>query len=740
MNATAQPQIDLRRLFVVSYLQVAKQQLAPQNRFEAFYPFIVSAAEPHTDKQFDSIETARRLREAFGWPVGADFVDLFTNDLIRRGLLRSVDQRGTVQHFWTTDAQDESSSEIDTEVNHLRDSFWRFSEDLAALFLHNMDAEGRLHQLAILIASNQLFSHDSLSEYAERATSTSKIVDSEDFEYVSAKFILWAKKADDRSFKALSILANLGVVTQLASFFHRRTDGVEKTGSPTIILDGPLLLDIAGFNGPDRHHDTQLLLELAHNRGCKVWIFRHSVYEAKDIVKAVLMSAPGERFGPLALALRNKQVSQDALQLFLDDPVGITERMGVCDRILDVNPDKFKTNSDSFTEEDWRSIYGALSGWKSDLARARDSDSVAGVMRLRDSHASKNPWDTRYLLLTSNVLLAQIVTTVCSQLDLTREDDIGPLIARSEFAALLWLSGDPANKREIVSSHLMAAAQGVLAQDRRLVERLKEYSANVSAERREFVDAVAQTELSYEMLQNVTLGDPRRVDDNAIQAVIDGLLDEGRREGAAETSRRHRESRRKLREDTHLAQAERDEAKSGEIAAKEEAQRIEVARAVANAEKTSALQRAAIELKRRKQIEDVLDGVIGSAENDVSRTYAFCRALSHWLFYILFFAVGCSASVIAYSLKGSSGVFTVFLVFGAGTLFSISEWAKASRGHFVDWLSAKLIRRRLEKGKRRLLRQLKIVSPAVIAEFSGTQIRFLNRAEILAAAQGEVTA
>ena len=615
-----------------------------------------------------------------------------------------------------------------------------------------MDSDSRLHALANSLVTNRLFSIDALEEYAERGQAhaqendTPEPVAETDFDYLCARFIQWSSKHDAKSFGALVNLANLGIVTQLANFFHQRTDGIEKSGSPTIILDGPFLIDFIGLNGEVRRSDAALMIEAATEKGSRVWVFRHSILEAIDIVKAVVKSDAGERYGPLAIALRNKEVSLEALEAFISDPYGIVRRLAAVDKIFDIDGKNNRWEEDDFRDVDWQAAYAALMGWK-DLARKRDCDSVLGVMRLRAGHLSRSPWDSQFFLLTSNAGLARLLKQACVAQGLMDSDQIGPAISRSEFAAILWLAGSLENRHEAVTSHLLAAAKGVLSRDRGLIKRVHQYAMNLNGSRKELVEAIVQTEFSYEMLQDVTLGNSRRVTDDAFDRVIDNLIAHGKEEGVQEATAEESRARRRLREEAATAKAAKEAAEAEAVRAVGQAQTAEQerqeteARALAaesaqiksEAERQHLAQMAGVQLATIEKAQDVIRNIISGSERDWSRVGLWIYRTTAFLLYLILGVLAGFILLIGWIIRQQEAGIVLAVLFVLGGIIAVlNDTMKARTKTLLDNIARKCTLAVLGKDIGRLEKRLGVRTGGVIVVVERGSVRIAGVDNLMA--------
>lgn len=739
--------VDVEKLLALSYVFVSRDKAHTSNVFGGFLPFVLAAAKPVSGTKVDPHNVGRRLREGFGWDVGGDFVSLYAGDLLREGL---VERRGE-DLFWTDAVA--KTDEV-PEIEALRLAFFEFSESLAGNLFHNLGAEERLHQLATALVTNRLFSTDTLEAFASIDDADEK--PPTDVDYVCARFVRHCFRHDQGNFDALLVLAQLGIICQLGTFFSRPPPTERITGRLLLVLDGPFLVDLLGFGGEDRRADAALTVKLARERKARIVVFAHSVDEARDVIRGVLLNEPALRFGPTAAALRNGSVSQPMLDIFVQTPRQIVEGSKLVDEIISHNDRRLGTGAEFFDNEDWQVLFGNLSGWTKDLARKRDCDSVRDVMRLRKGASSSGVWGAGAVMLTSNLRLARISKQVSVDRDLIDPTSIGPVISRFQLAALLWWAGGSKEKTEIASAHLMASASAFLSRDGTLVRKVQQYALGVDTQRRELVDAFVRTPLSYEFLQDATLGGSLDVDERAVSHVLDRLVEHGREEGAQVERAKVQaqiDQERAVAEAAEAAIQKLAEAKrAAEMAAvQSESERAsaEVARAAAEAEvaayreardaaEASAREREGLalrEIERARRSHAIVIGLLQSREAVWSGTYRVVVVwvgVARWVL-IAALCVGVAIFSTAATKNAGMGWFLGAIAFfsglGATRLFDGGRaWERE--------VTRKLCRSLLEPQRTQLNDELGARAPDVVLDISEAGVSISNKEEIVAAFDG----
>lgn len=732
--------VDFNKLLALSYVYVSRDHVHPSNVFGGFLPFILAMGAVVPGTRMDAHAIARRLHDGFGWDVSGDFVLHYVGDLLRHSL---VEKRGE-DFFWTEAAKVSGDEKAAADVADLRAAFLEFSSELAGDELRHLGAEERLHHLAQALVTNRLFSEDALEAFAstdEDASPPSGI------DYVCARFVRHCFRADRKSFDALASLSQLGIICQLGTFFARPPPTEKITGRLLVILDGPFLVDLLGFGGEDRRADAALTVKLARERKARIAVFAHSVDEARDVVRGVLTNEPALRFGPTAAALRNGSISQAILDAFVQTPRQIVEGTKLVDEIIASRDKRIVGGREYFDNDDWQALFGSLSGWTKDLARERDCESVRNVMRLRRGATSPSVWASGAVLLSSNLSLARISKQVCTARDLMEADAIGPVISRFQLAALLWWSGGSKEKSEIASVHLLAAASAFLSRDSQLIKKVQKYAFGVDRQRQELVEAFVGTPLSYEFLQDATLGGASRLDENAVSHVLDRLVEHGRREGAeverakiealleqekgaATTAQRDAEA---LQDAVGEAKATADRL-TEDLRAAEVARQLAEAEALRQKEANAAIeglarereQIALREILRAQKAQSVVIALLNSRENTWSQLHETVRALVSVGRWTLIGAICLLTGAISFVLTANAewGIVGGAVAFLAGLIGA--RLYDGGRSLEQD-AARKITRRILESARAALDSELGPHAPAVVLDISESGVSISNK-------------
>lgn len=317
-------------------------------------------------------------------------------------------------------------------------------------------------------------------------------------------------------------LALLGVVCRLGRFFGAPPPQKRAKASLRLFLDSPFLLDALGFTGKERLADAEMVIKQSRSLGVEVYLFPHSLDEAQQSIRGLLKTEAPFRFGPTATALRNGQVSTAILDAFIRTPDDFVQVLEI--KVLKFSEVKrLQKENESFDGDDWNALYARLSTWNNEAARKIDTDSVAFVQRLRVDDASTDPLQSKAIMLSSNPQFVRISKSVLNERGLVGTKQVGPVMSRYEYAAILWLNSDSSSKLKIASHQIMSASEDFLNQDRNLIEQVQRYAESVSKERKQLIDAIVQNPVSYEMLQEITQNRSELLEESTFDNIIERI-------------------------------------------------------------------------------------------------------------------------------------------------------------------------------------------------------------------------
>ncbi len=272
-----------------------------------------------------------------------------------------------------------------------------------------------------------------------------------------------------------------------------------------IIVDAPFLMSYLNLSGVDSCNYARELVRILLDNGAVIEVFRHSVDELRENLKAVRLGVKaGTGFGPTARRLREPVFAAyvDSVMLATDD---LLKRHKI--RIIDVP--NVQSSYQYFSEEDERAFNRALGFFQNPLAQARDAHSITGTMRLRKGTTARmsSIYKSQYLFVTENPYIVEVAKNFAVERRMIRNDEVPPAVTDRYLAGLMWvLFGGKAD--EITQYQLLANCTAALEArsdvQAKMVHFLSEMDETMAAQFR----AIMTVERGGQHLMQLTLGDP----------------------------------------------------------------------------------------------------------------------------------------------------------------------------------------------------------------------------------------
>jgi hypothetical protein len=530
----------------------------------------------------------------------------------------------------------------------LKKIYYEYANSLFPLLVSGLSDADLIEELATALVQNSLFSLKSISDFSEdggfadgdngparsmKARATPDIL--------AAKFIRHVKKDDTRAFNALVNLAQLGVVCRLGRFFGAPPPQKRAKTSLRLFLDSPFLLDALGFCGKERLADADLVLKQSRSLGVEIYLFPHSLDEAQQSIRGLLRTEAPFRFGPTSTALRNGQISIAMLDAFIRTPDDFVQALEI--KTLKYSEVKrLQKANESFNVDDWNALYAKLSTWNNEAARKIDADSVAFVQRLRVDDVSTDPLQSKAIMLSSNPQFVRLSKSVLDDRGLVGSKQVGPVMSRFEYAAVLWLNSDSSNRIKIASHQIMSASEDFLNQDRNLIEQVQRYAESVSQERKQLIDAIVQNPVSYEMLQEITQNRSELLEESTFDNIIERIGTSAQQKGQKLERDKANLVQRDLREKIAISKEQIQRSEAERLAALVDRRDAMTNLEIANQAKVALAQEVQVTLNEKTNAFHSISAIVHTEIAEMERRNKFHRTLVFFVLGIIA-VLGCIA-------------------------------------------------------------------------------------------------
>ena len=529
---------------------------------ERLLPFFEPILRPLQGNTLDINDFAREVRRIYNWNFNADVVEVFIPRLLNVGWLTAVEpnveQTNYIINLPDQILNVEVEATAECQLRNLAENFRSFALDLSPLAEIPDDVEIYEDILIEWLLYVEAFSENILDfttkiskdpsgtlRQAVEVPRTTTLTDEENV--LCARFVEHAIKSDPDASETLARIASIGLLTEVVQDFVKPVTPVE-TSNLTVYLDAPVAMEFIGVSGKAARENTEPVIAELHRIGASVRIFSQSVNEIVHNLRAMLSNP--RPTGPTAQALARGEVLQEYVAHTAADPEPILESAGI--RVVDRTTEQFPSEFVHFTEEQRDDVFSALNFQQSNNARNHDADVTTLIMRQRRGYEDRDIFKSRFLLMTRNGLLAQLVRRKCIQLEVISQSAIPPVVHRRVVTASMWLrTGLGSHDLEVPKRLLLANCERVLAIRPSVVDEVKRVAEALGdAEKVRQLDVLIKQHRSTQMLMDKTLGAPSVVNQENFGELFHEMLypylEEERNRGEEAVEREKVEGRKKV--------------------------------------------------------------------------------------------------------------------------------------------------------------------------------------------------
>ena len=479
---------------------------------------------------------AKEIRETYRWNFNTDIVEVFIPRLVDAGWLTPDDAKIEQTTYTVTLPEktltEDGEASVDEELRRVAEQFKSFSEALSPLTAIPLDVEEFEDMLIEWLLYVEAFSEHNLdfkNHFRKDATGTLRQVIevpqttslSDEAKFLCARYVQHAIKTDPHASEVLARIASIGLLTEVVQDFVKPSTPVE-TSNLVVYLDAPVAMELLGVSGALARENTLPIISELQRIGANIRIFGQSIDEIKNSLVAVLQNP--RPTGPTAHALMRLEVLRDYVVEVSRDPAPFLEELDV--QIDYRTLEKFPSQHAYFTEEQRSELFGAFTFQQNMQARDHDADITTFVMRQRSGYEDRDLFKSRFLVLTRNGLLAQLVRTKCIAIGALAPNVVPPVVHRRVLAAAMWLrTGLGAQDLEVPKRMLLASCESVLAIRPGVVDAVKKLTdALGDKEKSRQLDLLVAQDRSAQMLMDKTLGAPSVVTEANLSQLFDEML------------------------------------------------------------------------------------------------------------------------------------------------------------------------------------------------------------------------
>lgn len=539
-----------------------------QDVLQKLLPFFEPILRPHQGERLDLDAFAEEVRDTYKWNFNVDIVEVLIPRLVEAGWLTKDDPNIEQSTYTITLPNDIIPSETEASINEtlrsIAEQFKEFAESLSPLTALPVEVEEFEDILIEWLLYVEAFSEKNLDFKVTTKKDTSgtlhQVVDvpditslTEEQKFLCARFVQHAINNDPNTGEILARIASIGLLTEVVQDFVKPDTPVEASNL-VVYLDAPVALEYLGVSGAAAFENTKPIIEELKRIGVQTRIFGQSVEEIKHSLQAVLQNP--RPVGPTAVAMARGEVLREFVVAVSQNPEPYLDELGIA--VQHRSLDQYPSEHQYFTDAQRDDIYGALTFQQNVNAREHDADITTLVMRQRRGTGDSDLFKTRFLALTRNGLLAQLVRRRCVEMGVISPSHVPPVIHRRVLATAMWLrTGLGANVLEVPKHMLMANCERVLTIRPGVVEAVRKLTEALGDEHKvRQIDLLVSKDRSVQMLMDKTLGAPTVVTEDNLPELFDEMLHphlEGERKKKEEAVKIEREKGRR-----QLDRAEKD--------------------------------------------------------------------------------------------------------------------------------------------------------------------------------------
>ena len=333
-------------------------------------------------------------------------------------------------------------------------------------------------------------------------------------DFLCASFLLYCKREDQVLFELLVHICSGALLAEVVLDIQEPTTDAAQLADLTILLDGPLVLDLLKLSDDEHYKHMSSVIRSARKASAKIAVLSHSIEEMRGAIFATLKLARRHeqaQHGPLGRRLPSSPTLQTYASTVASDLQRIIQRMNI--EILapsrTIHPQALASYPDSLDAE----LAGRLPGLNVDT-RLRDAKSVLDVLRLRGDEYLHTPIArSGYIFVSRNDTLVHRSRTSLIGDGVLSEHSAAPAITDRHLSGLLWVIGG-GKETNLTRTQLIANCSAAVAPRQDVITRMYDFLSDLDPEKRPYFEALMTQERACQVLMEKTLGDATLVTKN----------------------------------------------------------------------------------------------------------------------------------------------------------------------------------------------------------------------------------
>ncbi|MBS9771236.1 MAG: hypothetical protein J7F05_12430 [Trichodesmium erythraeum GBRTRLIN201] len=517
---------------------------------DSYIPLICEVIVKNKIKIVKDSEIQDGLKDLFGLNVPIHVIRYMIVRLKKREWIDRKDGEYRVIDFSTINSQtnQDVAKKIKNDFDEIVKKIMEYSISECGIKMSEIEVEKAFIDFLSQLDINFMFGID-IPEFTiipEKVTAKKK------FRYIISNYIFTIFKTDKKKFYSiLEIYKGYSIASLLSYEEYSSFSG--KLNAVNIYIDAPIIFDIMGTNGDSNQQATDELLSSLVKNGAKLKLFDLNYEEVVQTTEDSIERLKTRNFilQYSSRMIRNADtlgLTFNDLQLKLNTLDDKLKAYGITKEDIpeySASNKKYVINEKRL-EADIKSNYKARRGKEITnpitLAQIeRDVNAISAIYRIRKNHIPKTLKDSKAIFVTNNTTIAYTVKQF-EKKEYKYKSLIPSCITDRLLGTILWANYPDSSKDLKTKEFLSSCYSNIELDDQLLQNYLNDIQDKHSAGEitEEQFHLLKSSELSYNLLEKMTLNDAEEYTNETPKEILDRIFDEERERYEKERSKNQR--------------------------------------------------------------------------------------------------------------------------------------------------------------------------------------------------------
>jgi len=518
---------------LIAYAFLAQTTHATGDLLSGLAPIFKPIASKHTGEVFKPLEFSSMVRSLYGIEIHPWAVEDLAPRLEKAGLLTKSAISGAPFVYHYADINAEFNDVAESEIRRVIDDFIGFAKPI--IIRHGLPFDANALEKAFL---DQLVAMDfqsillkpeakafepsdapiqrlGLPQKPDRVAWQLEIDAKSKIDVLCASFIVHLYANDRQVFELLTRISAGALVAETVLNFQSPGGNATLAGLK-VVLDAPFVMALLDLSVEESTAYATKICEQLMKSGASLHIFRHSVDEITSNLRGTIAATDnGEGRGATARRM-SKQSFNQYVRSVVQNVESAIQRLKYA--VIEV-PNTL-SSFQYFSEGDEDKLESSIGHYENALARRRDADSIAAIMRLRQGKAAKMAVFHRanYIFVTANSRLVGKADQCTVTLKQRSSNEVPPALTDKYLAGLLFVMfGGVAS--ELTHCRLLANCAAALEPRSDVMRRMHQFLGELDPTKAAHFRALMTDDRASQHMMQLTLGDAAwlRTTDDAVE-------------------------------------------------------------------------------------------------------------------------------------------------------------------------------------------------------------------------------